>query len=133
MTNFALQLKRKSSEKGQKCICPLLKLKEFLYCKCILTTSLQIRAQYLKIFVLSKVLSFALLVLLLVWFTMDLQTGQLEDRYQISRANYFIIVIYYKVFLYFFSESIFPKKIFFFFFAFWRKKIRRHSVKGVLL
>ena len=33
-------------------------------------------------------------------------------------ANYFIIIIYNKAFLYFFSESIFPKICIFF--AFWR-------------
>ena len=44
--------------------------------------------------------------------------------------RYFIIVIYNEVFV-FFPESIFPKKNYFFF-AFWHKKIRRQSVKGVL-
>ena len=35
----------KSSEKGQKCICPLFELLEFLYCKCTLALLLQNRAQ----------------------------------------------------------------------------------------
>ena len=51
-----------SFEKGQKCICPLFELKEFFYCECILATLLQNKAQYLKIFVLSNVFNFALLV-----------------------------------------------------------------------
>ena len=54
--------KGKSSEKGQKCICPLFELKEFPYCNCILANLLQNRALYLKIFVLSKVLNFVLFV-----------------------------------------------------------------------
>ena len=49
-----------------KCICPLSELKGFLYCDGILATLFQNRAQYLKIFVLSKVLNFILLVPLLV-------------------------------------------------------------------
>ena len=60
---------------------PLFELKEFLYCKCILATFLQNKAQYLNIFVLSKVLNFVLLVPPLVWPAMDLQTGDFEDRY----------------------------------------------------
>ena len=35
----------KSSEKGEKCICPLFELKEFRYCECILATLLQNRVQ----------------------------------------------------------------------------------------
>ena len=46
------------------------------------------------------------------------------------RANYFIIIIYYEVFLYFFLNQFFQKIVIF---AFWREKIRRHLVKGVLL
>ena len=38
-------------------------LKGFLYCKCILATLLQNRTQYLKIFVLNKVLNFVLVTL----------------------------------------------------------------------
>ena len=45
-------------------------------------------------------------------------------------ANYFIIIIYYEVFLHFFLNQFFQKIVFF---AFWREKIRRHLVKGVLL
>ena len=33
--------KEKSSERGQKYICPLLELKYFLHCECILATLLQ--------------------------------------------------------------------------------------------
>ena len=40
----------------------LFDLKEFLYCKCILATLLQNRVQYLKIFVLKKILNFVLRV-----------------------------------------------------------------------
>ena len=75
ITNFALQLKGKRFRKGQKCICPLFELKEFLYYKSILATLLLNRAQYLKIFVLTKVPNFVLLVPPVVRFTMDLQTG----------------------------------------------------------
>ena len=115
-----------------KCICPLFELKGFLYCEGILATLFQNRAQYLKIFVLSKVLNFILLVPLLVWFTMDLQTGHLEDRYHYF-FWYFIIIIYYEVFVFFFPNQFFPNIFFFFFFfAFWHKKIRRQPVKGVL-
>ena len=52
-------------------------------------------------------------------------------RRQIPYANYFIIIIYYEVFFFFFFLNQFFQKIVFF--AFWRKKIRRHLVKGVLL
>ena len=48
---------------------------------------------------------------------------------EIPCANYFIIIIFYEVFLYLFPNQFFPKS----FFAFWRKKSRRHLVKGVLL
>ena len=41
---------------------PIIELKELLYCNCILTTLLQNKAQYLKTFVLSKVLNVVLLV-----------------------------------------------------------------------
>ena len=58
-------------------------MKEFIYCKGILAILLQNRAQYLKIFVLNKVLNFVLLFPPVVWFTMDLQTGHLEDRYHV--------------------------------------------------
>ena len=53
-------------------------------------------------------------------------------RRQIPYANYFIIFIYYKAFLYFFRNQFFKKYIYIFF-AFWRKKMRRHLVEGVLL
>ena len=71
----------KVPKKGQKYICPLFELKKLLYCKCILAALLQSRAEDLKIFVLKNVLKFVLLVPPVVWFTMDLQTGHLEDRY----------------------------------------------------
>ena len=51
-------------------------------------------------------------------------------RRHIPYANYFIIIIYYEVFLYFFPNN-FSKKVYFF--VFWRKKIRRHLVKAVVL
>ena len=67
---------------------------------------------------------------------MDLQTGHLEDRYH---ARIILLLLFtMKAFCIFFrSESLFP--IFFifyfifFFFAFWRKMIRIHLGKGVLL
>ena len=62
---------------------PIIELKELLYCNCILTTLLQNKAQYLKTFVLSKVLNVVLLVPPFLWFTMDLQTGHSQDRYHV--------------------------------------------------
>ena len=120
--------KGKSSEKGQKCICPLFEFKKFLHCKCILATLLQNRAQYLNIFVLSKILNFALLVHPLVWFTMDLQTDYLEDRYH--ERIILLLLFTMKFFCTFFWINY---SNFFFLFAFWRKKIRRHLVKVFLL
>ena len=65
----------KRLRKRQKCICPLFEFKEFLYYKSISATLLPNRAQYLKLFVLTKVPNFVLLVPPVVRFTMDLQTG----------------------------------------------------------
>ena len=124
ITNFALQLIGKSSEKT-KCISSLFELNW----KCILATLLQNRAQYLKIFVLSKVLNFVLLVPPVVWFIMDLQTGHLEDRYH-GRIILLLLSFTTKIFCIFFRIN-FSKKLYFF--AFWRKKISTHLVKGVLL
>ena len=102
ITNFALQLQGKKDK--------LFELKKFLYCKRILTTSLQSRAQYLKIFVLKKVLNFVLLVPLVVQFTMDLQTGHLEDRYH---ARIILSLFTMKFFCIFFQIN-FSKKVLFF-------------------
>ena len=49
-----MQLFGYASEKGQKRICPLFELKEFLYCECIVATLLQNRVQQLKIFVIGQ-------------------------------------------------------------------------------
>ena len=38
------------------------------------------QGSHLKTFVLSKLPNFVLLLLPVLWFTMDLETGQLEDR-----------------------------------------------------
>ena len=101
----------KSFEKGQKCICPLFELKSFLYCKCILATLLKNRAQYLKIFVLGKVPNVVLLVPPVVWFTMDLKTAHLEDRYH---ARIIVLLLLYTMKFYvLFSESIFLKNCIF--------------------
>ena len=51
-------------------------------------------------------------------------------RRQIPRTGYFIIIVYYEVFCIFLLNQFFQKIVFF---AFWRKKIRSHFVKGVLL
>ena len=65
-----------------------------------------------KVFVLSKVLNFVLVVPPVIWFTMDLQTSHLEDRYHC--VDYFIIIIiYFEVFLYFFPNQFFQKIVFF--------------------
>ena len=80
------------------------------YCKCILATLLQNRGQYLKIFVLSKVLNFILLVP--QWSDL-LWTCKLVTRRQIPCPNYFIIIMYYEVFLYFFPNQFFQKIVFF--------------------
>ena len=127
MIIFALQLKGKKFLKGEKCICLLFELKEFLYCKCILAILLQSQAQNWKIFVLSKVLNFVLLVHPLVWFTMDLQTGHLEDRYH---AQIILLLLFTMRFFCIFFRDNFPPKMYFF--ALWRKKIMRHLVKVVL-
>ena len=52
-------------------------------------------------------------------------------RRQIPCANHFMIIVYYEVHLHLFFRVNFSKKTYFF--AFWRKKIRRHLVKVVLL
>ena len=69
--------------------------------------------------------NFALLAPPLVWFTMDLQTGHLADRYHAQII--LLLLCTMKLFLYFFFWISFSKKLFFF--AFWCKKIRRHLVK----
>ena len=114
--------KRKNSEKEQNCIFPLFKLKELLYCKCVLAISLQNRAQYLKIFALSKVFNFILLVPPVVWFTIYLQTVHLEDRYHMQIILLLLFTIKFSCI---FFQINFSKN----FFAFWRKKIRRHLVR----
>ena len=91
---------------------PSLELKEFLYCKCILAKLLQSRAQYLKIFVLGKVLNFVLFVPLVVWFAMDLQTGYLEDRYHAWIISLLLFAM--KCFCFcFFANQFFQKIVFF--------------------
>ena len=100
--------------------CLLSELKEFLYCKCILATLLQNRAQYLKIFVLKKVLNFFLFVTPMANFVLTYYApANWSFRRQILRTNYFIIIIYYEVFLYFLLNQFFQKIVFF---AFWWKK-----------
>ena len=73
------------------------------------------RAQYLNVFVLSKVLNFVLLVPPAFWFTMNLKTGHLEYRYH---ARIMLLLLSFFVFFFRINFS------FFFFFAFWRKKIK---------
>ena len=60
---------------------------------------------------------------------MDLQTGHLEDR---DHAQIFLLLLLFttKFFCVFFQIN-FSKKLYVF--AFWRKKVKRHLVKGVLL
>ena len=59
-------------------------------------------------YVLSKELNFVLLVPPVVWFTMDLQTGQLEDSYH---ARIILLLLFImKVFCIFF-RVIFPQKL----------------------
>ena len=59
---------------------------------------------------------------------MGLQTGHLEDKYH---AQIIVLLLFtVKIFCIFLQIS-FSKNLFFF--VFWRKKIRRHLVKGVLL
>ena len=72
----------------------------------------QNRAQYLKIFVLSKVLNFVLLVPPVVWFTMDMQTSHLEDRYH--ARNILLLLFTMKSFC-IFSRINFSKKLHFFY------------------
>ena len=106
-TQFFPSVKReKVRKKGQNCICPLFELKELLCCKCILATFLQNIAQYLKIFVLGKVPNFVLLVPPVVWFTMVLQTGHLEDS-SMRELFYYYYLLW--SFFYFFRIN-FPKK-----------------------
>ena len=57
-----------------------------------------------------------------------LQTGHLEDRYH---ARVILSLLYTMKFFCIFLLNQFFQKILFF--AFWRKKIRSHFVKGVLL
>ena len=77
-----------------------LQLKEFLYCKCILATLLQNRGQYLKIFVLSKVLNFVLLVPPVFWF-----------RYY---ARIILLLLFTMKFFCIFFRINFSKKLYFF-------------------
>ena len=78
---------------------------------CILATLLKNTAQYLKTFVLSKVLSFVQLIPPMVWFTMDLQTGHLEDRYH---ARIILLLLFFmKFFCIFFPNQFFQKTVFF--------------------
>ena len=60
---------------------------------------------------------------------MDLQTGHLEDR---DHAQIFLLLLLFtmKFFSVFFRIN-FSKKLYVF--AFWRKKVKKHLVKGVLL
>ena len=60
---------------------------------------------------------------------MDLQTGHLEDKYH-AHITLLLLLFTMKFFCKFIRNN-FSKK--FYFFAFWRKKIRKHLVKGVLL
>ena len=94
----------------------------------MLATLLQSREQYLKTIILSKVPNFVLLAHPVVWFTMDLQTGHLEDKYQ---ARIIVLLLFtMRIFCIFFQINF---SIFFFFSIFWRKNIRRHLVKDALL
>ena len=72
---------------------------------------MQNRTQYLKIFVLSKVLNFVLLAPSLVWFTMDLQTGHLEDRYHVQIILLWLFTV--KFFCIFFPNKFFQKFVFY--------------------
>ena len=96
----------------QKCICPLFELKEFLYCKCILATLLQSKAQYLKIFVLSikqgnRFCSVCFSISVIYY-----GPANWSCRRQIPCVNYFIIIIFYEVFLCFFLSQFFQKNVF---------------------
>ena len=64
-----------------------------------------------KIFVLGKVPNVVLLVPPVVWFTMDLKTAHLEDRYH---ARIIVLLLLYTMKFYvLFSESIFLKNCIF--------------------
>ena len=108
--------KRKSSEKGKNVFAHY--LKEFLYCECILATLLQNRAQYLKIFVIGKVLNFVPFFPL--WSDLLWTCKLVIEKTETMRQS-FIIIIYYEVFSYFFPNTLivnFQQETI----AFWRKK-----------
>ena len=56
---------------------------------------MQNKAQYLRIFIIDSLLNFVLFVFPVVWVTMHLQTGHLEDREQAQ--IFFVIIVYYKL------------------------------------
>ena len=68
------------------------------------------RVYYLKIFVLSKVLNFVLLVPPVAWFTINLQTGHFKT--ETMRELFYYDQIYYEVYLNFFSNQFFQKLYF---------------------
>ena len=81
-------------------------------------------------FFIDKMLKFVLFVPSVVWFTIHMLTGHLEDR---DHALIFLLLLCTtKLFLYFFPNTLivnFQQEII----AFLCKKIQRHFLRGVLL
>ena len=141
MTNFAFQLKGKKIRKRTKMHFLIIWIERIPLLQVYFSHFIPNQDTIFKDICFEKVLHFVLLVPPLVGFTMDLQTCHLEGRYHariillllslLSLLLLLLILWYYEVLLYFFFWINFSRKLYSF--AFWRKKIRRHLVKVVLL